>query len=214
MISIVASTTVRRRLSSSLVQANSNCRRCLSAGPASGPGRAPLPPMPRVAPSRNSTASASTIIQKSRLRQWWDNGNVLIGFGWTLFGVLLLDRYLQYTEGMSVEGAIGVVEQDTRQKRLEILELHKNDPTLFNCVVRKVYKLQGSHSLMHVEQDDIVQVLEEGVGPDNLYNLCRKMQMTSDGQEQQVVSIGWYPVQYLEKMAEPKKAWFQWAFWK
>jgi hypothetical protein len=166
--------------------------------------------MPRVAPSMNHTASASTA-NKSRLRKMWENGNLLIGFGWTLFGVLLVDRYLQYTEGMSVEGAIGMVEETARQKRLEILELHRNDPTIFQCIVRKVYKMEGSHSLMHVDQDDIVQVLEEGIGPDNLYNLCRKMQMTPDG-EQQVVSIGWYPVQYLEKVAEPKKAWFK--FWK
>jgi hypothetical protein len=206
MISIVASTTVRR--GRSLVQAN--CLRCLSSVPASGPtGRAPLPPMPRVAPSINTTTSASTA-NKSRLRKMWENGNLLIGFGWTLFAVLLVDRYLQYTEGMSVEGAIGMVEETARQKRLEILELHRNDPTIFQCIVRKVYKMEGSHSLMHVDQDDIVEVLEEGIGPDNLYNLCRKMQTTPDG-EQQVVSIGWYPVQYLEKVAPPKKAWFK--FW-
>jgi hypothetical protein len=169
--------------------------------------------MPRVAPSINHTASASTA-NKSRLRKMWENGNLLIGFSWTLFAVLLVDRYLQYTEGMSVEGAIGMVEETARQKRLEILELHRNDPTIFQCIVRKVYKMEGSHSLMHVDQDDIVQVLEEGIGPDNLYNLCRKMQTTPDG-EQQVVSIGWYPVQYLEKVAPPKKVWFnKLAFWK
>jgi hypothetical protein len=159
--------------------------------------------MPRVAASLN-TSAAST---KSRLREHWDNGNLLLGFGFSLFGVLLVDRYLQYNEGMSVEGAIGMMEEDARQKRLDILEEHRNDPTLFHCIARKVYKMGGSHSLMHVEQDDVLQVLAEGIGPDNLYNLCRKM--TPDGQ--QVVSIGWYPVQYLEKVAPPKKSWFQWA---
>jgi hypothetical protein len=65
----------------------------------------------------------------------------LLSFGFTLFGVLLVDRYLQYTEGMSVEGAIGMMEEDARQKSLGILELHRNDPALFLCVARKVYKM-------------------------------------------------------------------------
>jgi hypothetical protein len=219
MLSRVASTAAaaaaRRRSGFSLV-AKANCRRCFSAAASSPTGRVPLPPMPRVAPHINTTASASTA-NKSRLRQMWENGNLLIGFGWTLFGVLLVDRYLQYTEGMSVEGAIGMVEETARQKRFEILELHRNDPTIFHCIVRKVYTMQGSHSLMHVDRDDTVDVLEEGIGPDNLYNLCRKMQTTPDG-EQQVVSIGWYPVQYLEKVVVPpnKQAWWfsKLAFWK
>jgi hypothetical protein len=160
--------------------------------------------MPRVA------ASATTVTPPSGLRYHWDNGNILLGFGGTLFAVLLADRYLQYNEGMSVEGAIGMMEEDARQKRLDILEEHRNDPTLFLCVARKVYKMGGSHSLMFVNQDDILQVLDEGIGPDNLYNLCRKM--TPDGQ--QVVSIGWYPVQYLEKVAPPKKSWLKLAFGK
>jgi adenosine/AMP kinase len=176
--------------------------------------------MPRVGPSITGTASATataTPIPTSRLRQWWDNGNLLIGFGWTLFGVLLLDRYLQYSEGMNVESVVGIVEEEARQKRFELLEKHRNDPTLFKCAVRKIYKMGGSHSLMHVELNDVIEVLQEGVGPDQVYNLCRKMNTLDTGvngqqQQQQVLSIGWYPIQYLEKVREPKKS--RWAFWK
>ena len=51
--------------------------------------------------------------------------------------------------------------------------------------------------MKHARVSDVVEVLEENVGPknDKLYHLCRKK--TQDGQ---VMSIGWFPIRFLEKI--------------
>jgi len=165
--------------------------------------------------STGSTASATTIpppppppVQTSKLRQWWDNGNILIGFGWTLCAVLALDRYLLYSESRNVDIAMAEIEQESNDKRAEIFDVHRDDPVQFQCTVRQAYRMGGSHALMHVQVGDVIDVLHEGVGPQELYNLCR---ISQNGH---VWSIGWYPVQYLEKVQEPSTNYSKWAFWK
>jgi len=96
---------------------------------------------------------------------------------------------------------VGVLSEETRQKRQALLEEGKDKPALYNCVVKESYKMGGSHGLEDVKVNDIVEILQEGVGPGGSYHLCR----TRD-QEGNVVSIGWYPIGFMEK-EKPSSLW-------
>ena len=69
-------------------------------------------------------------------------------------------------------------------------------PPMFDCIVRKkASNLDGFKCLTGVEVGDTVQVLLEQVGPGKMYNVCRKVD-----DEGQVLSVGWFPTQLLEKL--------------
>jgi hypothetical protein len=86
-------------------------------------------------------------------------------------------------------------------------------PTLFHCVIRKNAGLK--HCLSGVQLGDVVEVLEEGVGPDKAYNLCRlaaKQQQPAHNNEGNGESpsatmpslsrdvCGWFPIRWLQKL--------------
>ena len=131
---------------------------------------------------------------RSGLRTWWDSGSLLIALGWTGLAVFALDRYLQYTDRQDAMNMVGMLSEESRQKRQVLLEEWKDKPTLYKCIVKESYKMGGSHGLKDVQVNDIVEVLQEGVGPGESYHLCR----TRD-EEGSVKSIGWYPIAFMEK---------------
>lgn len=141
----------------------------------------------------------------SRLRQLWNDGSILLFLGWSGLTLLVLDRFLQYQSAQDAADMVGIIQDETRQKRRELLEKYKNAPTLFECVIRTEYKMGGSHGLKGAKVNDIVQVLEEAVGPGKYYNLCR---IEIDGE----VSVGWYPESFMEKVTPRRKAgrWLPW----
>lgn len=74
-------------------------------------------------------------------------------------------------------------------------------PTVFYCVVRKSTGL--THCLTGAQLGDVVEVLEEGVGPDRAYNLCRLPVKEKPGQPSMSLSrdaYGWFPIRWLQKM--------------
>ena len=79
-------------------------------------------------------------------------------------------------------------------------------PTLFHCVIRKNHGLV--HCLPGVQLGDVVEILEEGVGPEHLYNLCRLPAKTvienqEECDELPVIprdSYGWFPIRWLQKL--------------
>jgi len=69
-------------------------------------------------------------------------------------------------------------------------------PTLFHCVIRQSTGL--THCVSGVQLGDVVEVLEEGVGPDRAYNLCRlpakaQSSLSTD-------SYGWFPIRWSQKL--------------
>jgi len=57
---------------------------------------------------------------------------------------------------------------------VEKMEINEKN-TIFHCRVRRVPRsFDGTRSLRFVEEGDILEVLEEGIGPGGGYNLCRK----------------------------------------
>jgi hypothetical protein len=61
----------------------------------------------------------------------------------------------------------------------------------------------GVYGLMGVKEGDILDVLEEGVGPDKFYNLCRQ-----NDENGKPVAIGWYPSVYTSKEQSTGRFWF------
>jgi hypothetical protein len=144
---------------------------------------------------------ATSVSSPGRLRRWWYDGTILLTIGWTAFGLVVVDRGLQYLDSSNVEQVIDMVEDETKQKRQELLAKFWDAPTLYRSTVKIGFKLEGSHGLKYVEVEDVVDVIEEEVGPGNYYNLCRTKDPNGD-----VKSIGWYPVSYLQKIEpEPEK---------
>ena len=186
----------------------------------------PLPISPFMRRERiglNRFFSQATDQGPSRIREWWDKGNILIGIGSAGLALLVFDRYLQYTDRQDASNMVQFIKEEQRVKRKQLFEQYKDAPTKFYCVVRERYQMGGTHGLKGngdwmepgenktksseegVHVGDILEVLEEGVGPDGHYNMCRKRDESSG----RVVSVGWYPIAYMEK--HPGKRW--WRFW-
>ena len=81
-----------------------------------------------------------------------------------------------------------------------VAEAASGKPTLFQCRVRKVHDLfDGPKSLKGVAVGDIVDIIEEGIGPGNAYNLCRHTPAEEGAVS--TSSVGWFPMTCLEKLS-------------
>ena len=77
----------------------------------------------------------------------------------------------------------------------------ESKPTLFHCVIRQNTGL--THCLSGVQLGDVVEVLEEGVGPERSYNLCRlPAKPAQPGQPPSLSrdTYGWFPIRWLQKL--------------
>lgn len=123
-------------------------------------------------------------------------GGILIGLGWALLGLVAIDQLLQYRQ-----------EQEAKEHRrmLYLMQEEANEenqaqwdtnlPTLFKCRIAHIEpSLDGTKMLRNVGVGDVVEILEEDIGPNEAYHLCRNPSSDRPG------SIGWYPIQYLERM--------------
>jgi hypothetical protein len=122
-------------------------------------------------------------------------GSLFIGLGWTLLGLLALDQALQYRQ------------QHDAKERLEILasmqqeadEMNQVDwdrtlPSLFECKILHVEaSLDGIKMLSNIRVGDVVEIIEESVGPNKAYHLGRR-----PAQGRRKEAIGWYPIQMME----------------
>jgi len=126
-------------------------------------------------------------------------GNVFIGVGWALLGLVAVDQILQYKQ-----------EYEAREHRqiLYQMQAEANDenevqwdvtlPTLYTCKVsRTEISLDGTKMLRNVRLGDVVEILETKIGPNQAYHLCRNPAATSKNRPG---SIGWYPLKYLERI--------------
>ena len=123
-------------------------------------------------------------------------GNLLIGLGWALLGLVAVDQALQYKQ-----------EQEAHEHRRMLYQMQaaaneENEaqwdatlPSLYKCKVsRTEVSLDGTKMLRNVGLGDVVEVLEAGIGPNQAYHLCRNPASDRPG------SVGWYPAKYLERI--------------
>lgn len=144
----------------------------------------------------------------SKLRQWWDDGTILLTLGFSGLLLVGVDRFLQYQNKQEVTDAVQDIRQQVEEKRREMMQQYHDSPTLFKCKVVEEYKMGGSHGLTNVKIGDVVEILQENVGSGDYYHLCR----TRDAETAEVVSIGWYPHSYMKPIEESRKR--RWMFWK
>lgn len=163
--------------------------------------------MPRVLPAESTTtaaaaaeataAAAAATLRTPKQR----GGNVLIGFGWFLLGLMAVDQGLQYTDRQHAQSTINELRQAEEEARQVFFEQHKDLPVLHETVVKFEYKMSGTRGLKGVKLHDRLQVLEEGVGPNGTYATCRRI----DANTGDILSIGWYPLSFMEKVEKPRK---------
>ena len=65
---------------------------------------------------------------------------------------MAFDRYLQYQDRQDASRMVGMVEEETRQKRQELLLRYKDAPALFSCIVREEYSKMGVSQQPHPPQ--------------------------------------------------------------
>jgi hypothetical protein len=113
-------------------------------------------------------------------------------------GLVTIDQILQYRQEQEAEEHRRVLyqmQEDANQHNQA--QWDDSLPTLFQCkIIHTEPSLDGTKMLRHVGVGDVVEILETDIGPNQAYHLCRRINPTSN----RPGSIGWYPIQYLERI--------------
>ena len=162
-------------------------------------------------------SSSSTFYD--RLREWRSNGTPEIFLGCTILLLVGIDYALQVRNDDDRKSMLRQlereVETDAQESRREVRERIQDGTGikgLFKCIVRRVPQFfDGHRCLTNIKVGDVLNVLEEGVGPGNQYNLCSIDRSQSRGKvgdesgAKGVVSIGWFPCSCLEPIHDTEK---------
>lgn len=184
------------------------------------------PPPPR-SPLVNATrkphglfASSPTASYSSRLRQrlgdWKHNGTPEIAFGVAVLAYAGVDYVLSRRQARH---RADMLRQLDRGVRRDGAASRERDRAVFSatfdgaesrcrCIVRRVPRLfDGYRCLTDVRRGDVVEVIEEGVGPGGRYSFCsiQRSEKNSDrpdaaSEEVRTFSIGWFPKSCLQKI--------------
>jgi hypothetical protein len=142
------------------------------------------------------------------------SGNIFIGIGWILLGLVAIDQLLQYKQ-----------EQELKKRHLLLDEMQREAddanvptfdaslPTLYRCKLLHVEPtLDGTKMLTRngksrtLKVGDVVEILQDNVGPNRAYHLCRLLSTDNNNNNNNNKSItaepfvGWYPVNFLERV--------------
>ncbi|KAL9188734.1 hypothetical protein ACHAXT_007112 [Thalassiosira profunda] len=164
--------------------------------------------------SKPSGASSSTF--RERIGEWRRNGTPEIAVGATILALVGIDYILQTRNDeqrgdmyRQLEREVRRDEATSRREDKKLLDGGAAARAKFQCVVRKVpQNFDGHKCLKNVKVGDVVGVIEEGVGPDGMYNLCsiergsaKNAGKESAGDEGgKRTSIGWFPCSCLQKI--------------
>jgi hypothetical protein len=148
------------------------------------------------------------MLWSSRIKDWssamkdrsWsirNDGTVEICVGLSLSTIVVVEIVLRYQQDRNHQELLNLLRTEARSSEdLQEKEIWNKIPTLFECFVRKQpLNLDGNKCLTGVAIGDKVQVLQEKVGPDEMYNLCRSVD-----DEGEAIAVGWFPTQCLEKV--------------
>lgn len=147
----------------------------------------------------HSQRRSFTPFVQDKLNTWRRDGTIEMFIGGSLLCVIGVDQLLQYQQESNRKRIMQELQDEAGTRSAEeMVELESwlNRPALFECRVRKLAQnLDGTKCLKEVAIGDIVQVLEEKVGPGDMYNLCRTVDRNG-----RTISAGWFPTMYLEKI--------------
>jgi hypothetical protein len=91
---------------------------------------------------------------------------------------------------------INSLDADTARSSMALK--YQDRPAKFQCIVKRIPIMFDGHlSLVEVKENDIVDVLEESVGPDKLYNVCRPVKARCEP-----LPVGWFPKNCLQKIEQ------------
>ncbi|KAL3811594.1 hypothetical protein ACHAXA_010563 [Cyclostephanos tholiformis] len=162
----------------------------------------------------NESNGASSFSFRQRLGELRRNGVPEIVFGSTILALVGIDYVVRVLTDKPREDIYRQLERELRQDEVTTREDDKRmlddgvAKTLkFKCIIRRLPKhFDGHKCLQNVKVGDIVDVLEEGVGPGGQYNLCliestAKNPLKESLVDGSSVSVGWFPCSCLEKLA-------------
>lgn len=150
----------------------------------------------QVTPIRRFSAS-----NESSRSEWRKNGTPEILIGGSILLLIGLDFFLQRNQDKQRRGVMHdlqtIIRQDEKQQKDSEEDVSKR-PIIFKCKVKRIPNLfDGSRCLKNVQVGDEVGVIEEGVGPAGMYNLCR---LEEKQKNNELVHFGIFPIQCLEKI--------------
>jgi hypothetical protein len=124
-------------------------------------------------------------------------GSLFIGLGWTLLGLVALDQVLQYRQEHEAKAHFEMLSSMQREAdEMNQVDWDRSLPSLFECKILHVEpSLDGTKMLSNIRGGDAVEIIEQGVGPNKAYHLCRR-----PAQGRRKESIGWYPIQFMENI--------------
>ena len=137
---------------------------------------------------------------------WKNNGVPEMIIGTTILALVGIDTLLQQQQEASKQEIIlnlksAMRNDEARDKEKSISDISSKRKTLFECVIRRIPKyFDGSKCLMNVEVGDKVSIIEERVGPDGMYHLCRLERNEEKDVNNDIVQTGWFPISCLEKL--------------
>jgi hypothetical protein len=153
----------------------------------------------------------------SNVRNWWNRpGSLLLLVGWSALALVVLDRYLQYVDHQDAIRLVASVSMQQQRQRDEMHLAFATASALYKVeVVTAYHEMGGTHGLKaRLKPGEVLEVLQENVGPSGLYLMvrtCRPMSASTsrqgteddnDNAEYEPAQIGWYPRAFVKPIAD------------
>ena len=135
-------------------------------------------------------------------QNWKRNGTPEIVIGGSVLAILAIDQVLQMQQErerkITMEQIKSIARYEEKVAAHEVKSQVKQK-VLFKCIIRRVPKyFDGSMVLKGGKVGEVVEVLEERVGPDGMYHKVRCAEK-KDGTVDSSRDIGWFPISCLER---------------
>ncbi|MGK3733660.1 MAG: hypothetical protein ACI90V_000496 [Bacillariaceae sp.] len=172
-----------------------------------------------------SSSSSSHSDKTDKLMGGTGTGELWIYLGWSILGLVGIDQALQYKqeqEDYERRRLLSDMQIDADKAIINVAKWDETLPTLFTCKILHVDpSLDGTKMLTrkrvlgssgginrNIQMNDVVEILEAGIGPNQDYHLCRLRQQKKKKSDRNSetgtasAAIGWYPIKFLEKISD------------
>lgn len=162
---------------------------------------------------KSNEAPKSSSAFWSRLSELRHNGTPEMVIGITVLAVLGVDYAIQVRNGEQKEEMYRQLQRQVKRDgeiaREDMMKAGSDSTkALFQCTVRRIPpNFDGHKCLTDVRIGDVVDVIEEGIGPGGQYNLCsirrenHRNKRNHNSENENLISVGWLPCSCLEKIA-------------
>ena len=172
----------------------------------------PLRKIARNAEEPHASLSYFTLLRR-RLDDWKHNGTPEMVFGVLVLGYAGVDYTLDHLRARQRDEVRRQLERagarDGRvaraRDRARFEEAGGAGMTASRrgcrCVVRRVPRaFDGHRCLTDARRGDVVDVIDEGVGPGGRYSFCALRRGAGEAEEARTFSLGWFPNKCLQKI--------------